>query len=73
MNRVPALRKLLAIGELCLTEIEQTMGGDRAEVAGAVQQLRARGEIVYVRDGRQITYYRLTHQARATAFGGAHV
>lgn len=73
MNRAPTLRKLLAIGEMCLTEIVQTMGGDRAEVAGALQQLRAQGEIVYVRDGRQITYYRLTNQARATAFGGAHV
>lgn len=68
MTRVDALRKLLAVGELCLTEIELAMGGDRAEMAGALQALRASGELVYVRDGRQQTYYRLTNEARAAAF-----
>ena len=73
MTRTDTLRKLLAIGEMCLSEIELAMGGSRAEVAGAIQALRSDGELVYVRDGRQQTYYRLTDQSRAAAFaGGAH-
>lgn len=70
MTRAEALRKLLAIGELCLAEIEVVMGGSRAEVAGAIHALRSGGELVYVRDGRQQIYYRLTEQSRATAFAG---
>ena len=70
MTRAEALRKLLAIGALCRQEIENVMGGEPAEVAGAISTLRARGEIVYVRDGRQQTFYRLTDEARARAFGG---
>jgi hypothetical protein len=71
MNRSEALRKLLAIGEMCRQEIETAMGGDSAEVARAISTLRARGELLYVRDGRQQTFYRLTDEARAKAFGGA--
>lgn len=69
MTRAEALRKLLAIGELCRLEIENVMGGESSEVAGAISALRASGEIVYVRDGRQQTFYRLTDEARARAFG----
>lgn len=71
MNRTEALRKLLAIGSLCRQEIENIMGGELSEVDSAISTLRASGEIVYVRDGRQQTFYRLTHEARARAFGGA--
>ena len=39
-----ALRKLLAIGALCRQEIENVMGGEPAEVAGAISTLRARGQ-----------------------------
>ena len=70
MTRAEALRKLLAIGELRLPEIEVVMGGSRAELAAAMQTLRAGGELLYVRDGRQQTFYRLTDQARAAAFAG---
>lgn len=69
LTRTNALRKLLAIGELCRQEIERIMGGEQSEVAGALSDLRASGELVYVRDGRQQTFYRLTDDARARAFG----
>lgn len=69
LTRTSALRKLLAIGELCRQEIERIMGGEQSEVAGALSDLRASGELVYVRDGRQQTFYRLTDDARARAFG----
>ncbi|GAB2531278.1 hypothetical protein [Simplicispira piscis] len=72
MTRAEALRKLLAIGALCRQEIENVMGGEPAEVAGAISTLRASGEIIYVRDGRQQTFYRLTDDSRARAFGGSH-
>lgn len=72
MTRAEALRKLLAIGELCRQEIESVMGGDQSEVADAICQLRLNDELMYVRDGRQQTFYRLTDEARARAFGGAH-
>lgn len=71
LTRTNALRKLLAIGELCRQEIERVMGGEQSEVAGALSDLRASGELVYVRDGRQQTFYRLTDDARARAFGSA--
>lgn len=69
MTRAEALRKLLAIGELCRQEIERIMGGEQSEIAGALSDLRASGELVHVRDGRQQTFYRLTDDARARAFG----
>lgn len=69
MTRTEALRKLLALGSLYRDEIFTAMGGEPAEVAGAISTLRARGELVYVRDGRQQTFYRLTDEARARAFG----
>lgn len=73
MTRAEALRKLLAIGELCRQEIEAVMGGSRAEVACAMQTLRVSGELLHVRDGRQQIFYRLTDQAQAVAFvGGAN-
>jgi len=71
LTRTNALRKLLAIGELCRQEIERIMGGEQSEVACALSDLRASGELVYVRDGRQQTFYRLTDDARARAFGSA--
>lgn len=70
MSRAPVLRKLLAVGELTRQEIENAMGGEPSDVAAAISALRATGEIVYVRDGRQQTYYRLTDAARASAFTG---
>lgn len=71
MGRTDVLRKLLALGELCRQEIDATMGGDLASVAYALSTLRARGELVYIRDGRMQTYFRLTEEARAKAFQGA--
>lgn len=70
MSRTEALRKLLAVGEMCRQEIEVVMGGESMDVANAISALRASGEIVYVRDGRQQTFYRLTDQSRAMAFAG---
>lgn len=71
MSRLDALKKLLALGELCRPEIEQVMGGDRIELVNAMAELHASGDVLYVKDGRQQTYLRLTDAAIASAFQGA--
>lgn len=68
MTRLEALRKLLALGELCRPEIEQVMGGDRIAVVNALSELHMSGDVLYVRDGRQQTYFRLTDSAMRSAF-----
>lgn len=68
MTRTEALRKLLAIGELNRPEIERIMGGDRIQTVNALAELHTAGDLLYVKDGRQQVYFRLTDEARAAAF-----
>lgn len=68
MNRTKALRKLLALGELNRPEIERIMGGDRLQTINALAELHMAGDLLYVKDGRQQVYFRLTDEARASAF-----
>lgn len=68
MTRTEALRKLLALGELCRQELEKTMGGDHQQIGDALAELHTAGDLLYVKDGRQQVYFRLTDEARAAAF-----
>lgn len=68
MNRAETLRKLLALGDLCRQEVEQIMGGDRIQTINALADLHNAGDLLYVKNGRQQTYFRLTDEARASAF-----
>lgn len=68
MTRTEALRKLLAIGELNRHELERIMGGDKLQIDDSLAELHTAGDLLYVKDGRQQVYFRLTDEARAAAF-----
>lgn len=70
MSRTEALRKLLSLGELCRQEIETIMGGDRTATIGALAELHQSGDVLYIKDGRQQTFFKLTNEARESAFKG---
>ena len=72
MTRAEALRKLLALGSLYRDEIFTAMGGNPFEVSAAISELRCAGELQPVLEDWIRQVYRLTDEARASAFGGAH-
>lgn len=68
MSRTEALRKLLAIGELHRSEIDDAMGGDKSEITHALAELMRSGEVRMVSSGYGVQVCRLTDTARVRAF-----
>lgn len=68
MNRVNALRKLLAVGDLHRSEIDIAMGGDRLTTEDALAELTKSGEVKRVSSGYGVLMFRLTESARVRVF-----
>lgn len=68
MTRTESIRKLLALGDLYRPDLEIIMGGDKLQIDDALAELHTAGDLLYVKDGRQQVYFRLTDEARAAAF-----
>lgn len=67
-SRTDALRKLLAFGNLTRGEIDQAMGGDRADIQAALDELLQSGDVIRRGSSYGVPMFSLSEPARACAF-----